>query len=160
MKEIIRLDEQRRIYVSNRGLAACGFKFPKDESIRVWAFIAGSGQLQLLPTDNKLSKLRDELDPEALRSVDWDASGDDEVKLYQQLQSFLQVTCHPRKNRTKTSLTLPAEAIKIGLFAARSTVVVVTTGRIFQIWSTDRWQQSSRISDLRAFVEDVEQISQ
>lgn len=156
MKEVLKLDKQRRIAVRRDLFASIGVEIPKGGTTEVWALIGASGQLQLLPRDSRLSTLRDRFENQTV-TTEWDAAGDENVAIYLQLQSFLRVTCHARKSGVKIRVTLPSEAVKLGLLAAPGTVSVVTNGHILEIWNHEIWQQAGKISDLREFTEEVEQ---
>jgi len=158
VKETTRLDKQRRLYVPKRMLETCDLKVPVDENALFWVAIGDSGQLQFLPPDSKLSKLRDELEGDSQEPEGWDAAGDEETQVVRQLQSFLRATCHATTPAGVVSITFTAKAAKEGHLTVPSNVVVVTTGKIFEIWNAEDWRRSSRISDLRQFTEDAEKI--
>ncbi len=139
-------------------LQACDLKIPVGENASFWVALGSSGQLQLLPADNKLSKLRDEFDAPSQQLTNWDAAGDEETQIYRRLQSFLRATCHARTPAGMVSITFHADATKEGHLAVPSDVVVVTMGRIFEVWSSENWRCSSRISDLRQFTEEADEL--
>jgi hypothetical protein len=159
VKEVLRVDEQRRIEVSRDTFQSLDIKIRKGQTIHVWALIGGSGQLQLLPPNSKLSKQRDRFG-ERRYPVDWDAAGDARTSTYRQLQSFMSVTCHARTQGTKVRITFPAEAVRVGLFRVPGTLVVATNGQIFEVWSNEKWEQSAKVSDLRGFTAAAEQALQ
>jgi DNA-binding transcriptional regulator/RsmH inhibitor MraZ len=155
VKDVLRLDKQRRIDVRQELLESIGVEIPKGETIALWALVGPSGQLQLLPLNSRLSILRDTFENQTV-ATEWDAAGDENVFVYTQLQSFLRVTCHARKTGAKIRITLPAEAVKLGFVSERGVVSVVTNGRVLEIWNQEIWRQAGKISDLRSFTEDVE----
>jgi DNA-binding transcriptional regulator/RsmH inhibitor MraZ len=155
VKEVLTLDKQRRIYVRRDLFASAGVEIPTGKAIKLWAFIGESGQLQLLARENPLSRLRDLLEDQNL-TTEWDASGDENVTILTQLQSFLSIACVARSAQSTIEVTLPAEAVKLGLVAHRGAVSVVTKGRIFEIWGGEAWKQAGKIVEPRAFTEDAE----
>jgi DNA-binding transcriptional regulator/RsmH inhibitor MraZ len=157
VKETVRIDKQRRFYVTRRLLQACDLKVPAGKTVSFWVAVGDSGQLQLLSPDSKLSKLRDEFDENSRQFADESAGGDDETQAYRRIQSFLRATCHARTPGGKVSITFNGDATKDGYLNVPSNVVVVTTGKIFEVWSTENWRQSSRITDLRQFAEEADE---
>jgi len=139
-------------------LQSCDLNVPVGETVSFWAAVGGSGQLQLLPLDSELSKLRDSFRDTSKAGPDWKAAGDAETQIHRQLQSFLRVSCHAKSQSGKVSITFHVEATKQGYLTAPSTVIVLTTGKVFEVWSKENWQRFSRIVDLRQLAEDADEL--
>src|SRR5437773_1017364 len=104
MNYVLRIDEQRRVELSGDVLRQIGVEIAKGDTRRVWGLIGASGQIQLLPPNSKLSKLRDMFDESVLRA-EWDASGDAQTTTYRQLQAFLGITLRARTRGTNIRVT-------------------------------------------------------
>jgi hypothetical protein len=158
MVETVSIDNQRRVYVSRALFEQCELNVPAGKTIIFWAAIGEFGQVQLLPRDSELSKIRDSVDDSSATETDWDAGGDFETRVRRHLQTFLEVKCRARTKNGKVEMTFYAAAIDQGHLVAPSMIVVVTTGKIFEVWTRENWQRFSRILDLRRFTEEARKL--
>src|SRR6266566_4420384 len=90
---LVWIDDQRRIDVDReRVSAALNLKIDAGETVRVWALSGSGNQLQLLPPESELSKLRSSLEGgSSKKDISWEASGDSDVATYRQLVGFFSV---------------------------------------------------------------------
>lgn len=148
------MDSQRRVHPSRGLFQQCELDTPVGKTVAFWGAIGEFGQIQLLPGTSELSKMRDSLADSATVADAWDAGSDDYTGLRRQLQTFLRVRCHARSQEGKVEMTFYADAVDQGhLGTPRCAVVVTTTGKILEVWSTENWRRFSRIGDLRQFTE-------
>jgi DNA-binding transcriptional regulator/RsmH inhibitor MraZ len=152
------LDNQHRFSVPRRLFEQCDLNVPAGETVVFWGAIGEFGQVQLLPRESELSRIRDSLGDFSGTEAAWDAGADPDTRLRRRLQSFLNISCHARTKRGRVSLTFSADAIKQGHFKARSVVIVTTTDKIFEVWSKENWQPFTRVDDLRQLTDEAREL--
>jgi hypothetical protein len=148
---LVWIDDQRRIDVDREPVsAALNLKINAGETVRVWALSGSENQLQLLPPQSELSKLRSHLEGGAAKKdISWEAGGDLDVATYRQLVGFFNVACHARKSGNTVRLTLPSAVVDLGYFKPREPLILFCTGELVELWPQDRWRQIIANRDLR-----------
>ena len=148
---LVWIDDQRRIDVDREPVsAALNLKIDAGETVHVWALSGSDNQLQLLPPESELSKLRSRLeDGSAKKDIAWDASGDSEVATYRQLMGFFSVACHARRSGNTLRLTLPSDVVDLAYFKPGEPLMLFCGGELVELWPQDRWRQMIISRDLR-----------
>jgi hypothetical protein len=154
------IDNQRRIDVDReRVFPALGLVIRPGETTNVWAVPGPQHQLQLLPKDSKLSKLRDQLTERRRKNVPWDASRKDDVLTDRQLAAFLRVSCRLRKSGKTLRLSLPSDAVDLGYFRVREPLVVFCIGSVVELWPRERWREANSVQDFNDLIRRAERLS-
>jgi hypothetical protein len=148
---LVWIDDQRRIDVDREPVsAALNLKINAGETVRIWALSGSENQLQLLPPESELSKLRSRLEGgPAEKDISWEAGGDLVVTTYRQLVGFFNVACHARKSGNTLRLTLPSEVVDLAYFKPGEPLILFCTGELVELWPRDRWRQIIANRDLR-----------
>src|SRR5436305_7337127 len=93
------IDNQRRIDVDRDTIfSALNLAIRPGQTTSIWGITGPQHQLQLLPVDSKLAKLRNRLDQGVPKPVAWTASRTADVVTYRQLAAFLKVGCRLRRS--------------------------------------------------------------
>jgi hypothetical protein len=150
---LVWIDDQRRIDVDREPVtAALSLRINTGETAYVWALPGSDDQLQLLPPESELSKLRSRLeDRSAKKDVSWDAGADVDIATYRQLVGFFRVACHARKSGKTLRLTLPSDAVDLRYFKPEEPLILFCAGELVELWPQDRWRQAIASRNLRDF---------
>src|SRR6266446_340338 len=147
---LVWIDNQRRVDVDREAIStALNLKVRPGEKTDVWAVLSSQNQLQLIPAESELSKLRNRLDQESTEKVRWDAGGHADVATYRQLEGFFRVSCRLRKSGNTLRLTLPSDAIDLGYFKPSEPLILFCVGELVELWPRDRWREVSSVQDFR-----------
>src|SRR6266542_2321323 len=148
---LVWIDDQRRIDVDReRVSAALNLKIDAGETVRVWALSGADNQLQLLPLESDLSKLRSRLEGgSSKKDISWEAGGDSDVATYRQLVGFFSVACHARKTGNRLRLTLPSDVVDLAYFKPGEPLILFCVGELVELWPQERWRQVIANRDLR-----------
>jgi hypothetical protein len=150
---LVWIDNQRRIDVDCEAIAtALNLKISPGETVYVWAVPSSQKQLQLLPAESELSKLRNRLQRESTRHVAWDAGGHADVATYRQMEGFFKVPCRLRKSGKTLRITLPSDVMDLGYFRLEDPFVLYCVGELVELWPCDRWREASSVQDLSDLV--------
>jgi hypothetical protein len=149
MIETLRIDDQRRFHPSRELFEKCGLETRFGKTVFFWGVVRQFGQIQVLPSDSELSKMRDSLSESVMPDDSWETGNDDRTRIDRQLHTFLKVKCEARSKDGKVQTTFYAEAVDQGHLAADSFVVVTAVRKVFEVWSKENWQRFARIPNLR-----------
>jgi DNA-binding transcriptional regulator/RsmH inhibitor MraZ len=147
VKEIVRLDEDRRFIVSRNLLAVLGVKYHPNATSHIWA-IRRERRLQLLPSRSSLAVLRSRYDP-AMSKLNWHSASYERADIERKLIAMVSVSC--RLHGRKLRCTLPAELVDLGLFAPPEDIVCISLNEIVEIWNSIEWERATSIGDIKAF---------
>ena len=150
---LVWIDNQRRIDVDYETIsAALNLKIRPGETIYVWAIPSSQKQLQLLPVESELSKLRNRLDLGSTRNVHSNAGGQADVATYRQMNAFLRVACRLRRSGKTLRMTLPSDAVDLGYLRLEEPIVLFFVGELVEIWPRDIWQEANSVRDFEDLV--------
>lgn len=155
MVETLKIDDQRRCHPSRQMFQQCGLETPVGKTVFFWGAVGEFGQIQLLPSDSELSKIRDSLSDFIAAEHTWESGGDHRTRVLRQLHTLLKVKCLARTKEGKVETTFYADAADQGHLSAESVVVVTAVGNVLEVWSKENWQRFARISNLRRFGEEA-----
>lgn len=157
---VVRVDEQRRFELNPSLLeSTLGLKVSPGQAVRLWALTGGGGQLQLLGQESELTKMRQQYDALVMKDPpQWDSSGDENADVLRKLISLLPVIVCAEKNRPKLRITLPPEAVNLGLVKTDDWIVVLAFGEILELWLAPAWRTASSIGDIREFTKRVKEL--
>ena len=147
---LVWIDNQRRIDVDYETIsAALNLKVRPSERVHVWAVPSSQKQLQLLPAESELSKLRNRLDLKPSRNVDWYAGGQADMVTYRQMSAFLRVACRLRTSGKTLRMTLPSDAVDLGYLRLEEPIVLFCVGELVEIWPRDIWREANSVRDFK-----------
>lgn len=160
--EVVTVDDQRRFYFDRSKIQeVLGLDIEPGKSEDFWAHIGGKKQLRVLRKEHELSKIRDSYDAGTLVvQPDWEAGENQEADIVRKLASLKKIRFRrERENPKRLHITLPAEAIDSGLAKAEGFIVVFISGQIFELWHPDIWNEAHKISKVREFTKQVQDIT-
>jgi len=148
---VVRMDEQRRIKIDRFLVASVlGLNLAGNQTARLWALVGSKRQLQVLGPDTELAKARDHCDERLLQEpLNWDSGADEQANLIRKLASFLRLSCHSERKRPALRLTLPADAVALGLVKPGSDLVVFASGHLLELWRPEAWVETCAVADVR-----------
>lgn len=147
------IDNQRRIDVDRDAIfPALNLAIRPGQTTHIWGVAGPQHQVQLLPVDSKLAKLRDRANERITRIIGWDSSRSADVVTYRQMAAFLRITCRLRKSGKTARLTLPFEAVDLGYFKIGEPLVVFCIGNVVELWPSDSWRSANLIQDFKDLI--------
>jgi hypothetical protein len=133
---------------------ALEIEFQPGLTIHLWGISRSIGQIQLLPPNSDLAKLRESFErPSSRETISWEDGDTDDVLIRQRLAAFFKVSCRARTRGRSFRLTLPSDVVAQDLFRIQEHLVVSVVGSVVQLWRRDRWVEVTAISDVRQFVD-------
>jgi len=147
------IDNQRRIDVDREAIfSALNLAIRPGQAIHIWGVAGPQQQVQLLPVDSELAKLRDRANDRTNQTIAWDSSRSADVVTYRQMAASLKITCRLRKSGKTARLTLPFEAVDLGYFKVGEPLVLFFVGNVVELWPRDRWRDANLIQDFKDLV--------
>jgi hypothetical protein len=154
--DTVPVDQNRRIELKLSFVeATLGVKLSPRQTIRFWGFVGTEGQIQLLPPDSELARLRDKFENAAGEEIRWQDATDERFEIYRRMAGFLRVRCHRRQRSNNLQISFPADAVHLEVIEIRKRLVVVAKGEVLEFWRIDRWKNATSIADLSAFTDQV-----
>gem|GEM_PF-7131700 len=150
------MDGQRRIWVDSSVIESpLKLNVPVGKKIDLWAFVGNKKQLQILPPENELVKMRERYGAGKEEwQLAWDAGSDQEADIMRKLGGFLEIGCR-HESAGKFRLTLPALAIDLKLAKVESPIVIFVSGSLFELWQPEAWTEKIVIPNVREFTNEV-----
>jgi hypothetical protein len=153
------VDQDRRIELKLSIVeATLGTKLIPRQTIRFWGIVGTEGQIQLLPPDCEVARLRDKFENVAGEEIRWQHSTDERFETYRRLAGFLRVRCHRRERGKNVQISFPPEAVHLEVIETRKRLVVVAKGEVLEFWRVDRWKKATTITNLSAFTDEVRRL--
>jgi DNA-binding transcriptional regulator/RsmH inhibitor MraZ len=139
--------------------AALGLKLRAGKTIDLWALVGANRQIQLLPPESDLARLRDSYKQLGTEKVmTWDASDHDKTATHRRLAGLFQITCRARRQSRNLRITLPPELVDLDLLRTKEALVLVVVGNVVELWRRDRWTEMAAIANLSEFTQDVREV--
>lgn len=151
MTLILTLDEQRRVEVPHVVLQGLVAEFSPGESQEIWGLVGSHGQLQLLPANSELARIR-ELYKKAPGRLSYDTAGSSAAMTQRSLNAFIPITCRARTRGSRFRLTLPSPLFDLELFRVEDKIVVFSQDELVEIWNHRSWNELTRTSDIKGLL--------
>jgi len=157
--DTVPVDQDRRIELKLSIVeGTLGAKLTPRQTIWFWGVVGNDGQIQLLPPDSELARLRDKFENVAAEEVRWQDATDGRFETLRQLAAFLRVRCHRRERSKNVQISFPADAVHLEVMETKKRLVVVAKGAVLEFWRVDRWKKATTIINLSAFTDEVRRV--
>jgi hypothetical protein len=159
-KQVAWVGKDRRVVVE-RDLVelALGLRLPAGKTIELWGLTGANRQIQLLPPESELAKLRDSYEQlVAEKDVAWDKSGDDKTAIHRRLAGFFRIKCRARRQGKNLRLTLPPDVVDLDLLRTQEALVLLVVGEVVELWRQDRSTEMAASENLSEFTRQVRDI--
>lgn len=142
---------------------ALGVELPPGGEDVLWMFPRNKMQLRVLRKEHPLSKVMESYEAGTLNfQPDWEADDDQDADKSRKLSNFMKIQFNRRganDRRTTLRIKLPTEAIELGYAKINSSIVVLISGQVFELWHPDIWNEACKISNVKEFTKLMQEMS-